>query len=129
MSRCLDEPDDMATGTKDGEVSGCAGAFEASDVPALRDAAESALCSRRAQQELAEGRARAAVAFLDRALLQRDAGIPDSRLQGHLIRARAHSAEGDGEACAGDVETALSIVNGGVKPGHVAEQKWATLVR
>ena len=26
-----------------------------------------------------------------------------------------------------DIEGA--IVNGGVKPGHVAEQKWATLVR
>ena len=83
--------------------------FEASDVPALRDAAESALC-RRAQHELTEGRARDAVAFLDRALLQGRAGIPDSRLQGHLIRARAHVAEGDGEACAGDVEAALSIL-------------------
>ena len=83
--------------------------FEVSDVPALRDAAESALC-RRAQHELTEGRARTAVAFLDRALLQGKAGMPDSRLQGHLIRARAHLAEGDGEACAGDVETALSIL-------------------
>ena len=83
--------------------------FEASDVPALRDAAESALC-RRGQHELTEGRARTAVAFLDRALLQGRAGIPDSRLQGHLIRARAHLVEGDGEACAGDVETALSIL-------------------
>ena len=51
-----------------------------------------------------------AVALLDRALLQARGGIPDSRLQGHLIRARAHLAEGDGEACAGDVETALSIL-------------------
>ena len=83
--------------------------FEASDVPALRDAAESALC-RRAQHELTEGRARVAVAFLDRALLQGRAGIPDSRLQGYLIRARARLAEGDGEGCAGDVETALSIL-------------------
>ena len=83
--------------------------FEASDVPALRDVVESALC-RRAQHELTEGRARAAVAFLDRALLQGRAGIPDSRLQGHLIRARARLAEGDGDACAGDVETALSIL-------------------
>ena len=83
--------------------------FEVSDVPELRDAAESALC-RRAQHELTEGRARTAVAFLDRALLQGKAGMPDSRLQGHLIRARAHLAEGDGEACAGDVETALSIL-------------------
>ena len=83
--------------------------FEASEVPALRDAAESALC-RRAQHELSEGRARYAVAFLDRALLQARGGIPDSRLQGHLIRARAHQAEGDGEACVGDVEAALSIL-------------------
>ena len=83
--------------------------FEASDEPALRDAAESALC-RRAQHELTEDRARTAVAFLDRALLPDRAGIPDSRLQGHLIRARAYLAEGDGDACADDVETALSIL-------------------
>ena len=83
--------------------------FEGSDVPALRDAAESALC-RRAQHEVTEGRASAAVAFLDRALLEGRAGIPDSRLQGHLVRARAHLAEGDGEACARDVEKALSIL-------------------
>ena len=83
--------------------------FEASDLPALRDAAESALCGR-AEHELTEGRTREAVAFLDRALLQGRAGIPDGRLQSHLIRARAHLAEGDGEAGAGDVETALSIL-------------------
>ena len=83
--------------------------FEESDVPELRDSAESALC-RRAQHELTEGRARAAIAFLDRALLERRAGIPDSRLHGHLVRARAHLAKGDGEACAGDVETVLSIL-------------------
>ena len=83
--------------------------FEASDVLALRDAAEEALC-RRAHHELTEGRARTAVGLLDRALLQGQAGTPDSRLQGHLIRARAHLAEGDGEACAGDVEKALSIL-------------------
>ena len=83
--------------------------FEESDVPELRDSAESALC-RRAKHELTEGGARAAVAFLDRALLEQRAGIPDSRLQGHLVRARAHLAEGDGEACARDVETALSIL-------------------
>ena len=83
--------------------------FEASDVPTLRDAAESALCGR-AQHELSEGRARDAVAFLDRALLPRRAGIPDSRLQGHLVRARARLAEGNREACAGDVERALSIL-------------------
>ena len=83
--------------------------FEESDVPALRDAAESALC-RRAQHELTEGRARTALGFLDRALLQTLSGIPDSRLQGHLIRARAHLAEGDGEASARDVEAALSIL-------------------
>ena len=83
--------------------------FEASDEPALRDAAESALCGW-AQHELTEGRSRTAVALLDRVLLPVQAGMPDSRLQGHLIRARAHLAEGDGEACAGDVEAALSIL-------------------
>ena len=83
--------------------------FEASDEPALRDAAESALCMR-AQHELTEGRARTALGLLDRALLQGRAGMPDSRLQGHLIRARAHLAEGDGEACSAGVVTALSIL-------------------
>ena len=83
--------------------------FEASDEPVLRDAAESALCSR-AQHELTEGRATPALGFLDRALLQGRAGMPDSRLQGHLIRAQAYLAEGDGEASAEDVETALSIL-------------------
>ena len=62
--------------------------FEASDATELRNAAESALCMR-AQHELAEGRARTAVAFLDRALLQAREGVPGSRLQGHLIRAPA----------------------------------------
>ncbi|MDE0702359.1 MAG: tetratricopeptide repeat protein [Rhodospirillaceae bacterium] len=83
--------------------------FEDSDVLALRDAAESALC-RRAQHELTEGRARTAVGLLDRALLPARAGMPDSRLQGHLLRARAHLAEGDRETCADDVEAALSIL-------------------
>ncbi len=83
--------------------------FEASDLPALRDAAESALCGR-AEHELTEGRAKDAVTFLDRALLQARAGMPDSRLQGYLIRARAHRVAGDSESCAGDVETALSIL-------------------
>ena len=39
-------------------------------------------------------------------------GIPDSRLRGHLVRARTHLEEGDDEACARDVETALSILPG-----------------
>ena len=83
--------------------------FEASDEPALRGAAESALCWR-AQHELTEGGARTALGLLDRALLQGRAGVPDIRLHGHLIRARAHLAEGDSEACARDVETGLSIL-------------------
>ena len=83
--------------------------FEASDVPLLRDAAESALC-RWAQHELADGGASVAVELLDRVLLEGRTGMPDSRLQGHLIRASAHLTTGDLEACAGDVETALSIL-------------------
>ncbi|MDE0306460.1 MAG: tetratricopeptide repeat protein [Albidovulum sp.] len=83
--------------------------FEESNVPALRDAAESAHFGR-AEHELTRGRPRIAVALLDRALLQERAGIPDSRLQGHLIRARAYLAEGDTEASARDIETALSIL-------------------
>ena len=84
--------------------------FEASDVPVLRDAAELALCTR-ARHKLTKGRARTAIEFLDRALIQGRTGMPDSRLQGHLIRASAHLAEGDGKACARDVETALSILS------------------
>jgi hypothetical protein len=83
--------------------------FEESDSPVLRDAAEAAL-RRRGQHELTQGRARTALGFLDRALFQGRAGMLDSRLQGHLIRASAHLAEGDGDACARDVETALSIL-------------------
>ncbi len=83
--------------------------FEASDVPALRDTAETALYAR-AQHELAEGTSRTAVTFLDRALLQARAGNLENRLRGHLIRARAHLAEGDSEACVRDVETALLIL-------------------
>ncbi len=83
--------------------------FEVSEVPALRDAAETALY-RRAQHELNEGGVKSAIAFLDRALLSDLAGVLDSRLQGHLIRARAHLADGNGEACVEDVEAALSIL-------------------
>ena len=83
--------------------------FEASDEPALRGAAESALCWR-GQHELTEGRARTALGFLNRALLQPRSGVPDFRLHGHLTRARAHLAVGDSEGCARDVETALSIL-------------------
>ncbi|MDE0150155.1 MAG: tetratricopeptide repeat protein [Rhodospirillaceae bacterium] len=83
--------------------------FEDSDEPALRVAAEMALC-RRAEHELSEGRARTAVGLLDRALLPARAGMPASRLQGHLVRAQAHLAEGDGEASTRDVVTALSIL-------------------
>ena len=83
--------------------------FEASDVPALRDPAESALCMR-AQQELTAGRAETSVTYLDRALLQTRMGLADRRLQGHLLRAQAHLATGNADACAEDVETALSLV-------------------
>ncbi len=83
--------------------------FEASDEPALRGAAESALCWR-AQHELTEGRARAALGFLNRALLQPRSGAPDIRLHGHLTRARAYLAVGDSEGCARDVEAALLIL-------------------
>ena len=57
--------------------------FEASDEPALRGAAESALCWR-AQHEMSEGRARTAVAFLDRALLQGWAGNSGQQITGPL---------------------------------------------
>lgn len=87
------------------------GRFETSDVPALRGAAESALCGL-AKHELTEGRARSAVALLDRALLQVREGVPNGRLQGHLVRAKVHLVEGNREASAGDVEKALSILPG-----------------
>ena len=76
---------------------------------ALHDAAESALC-RRARHDLIEGRAWTVIAFLDRALLKARARTPDCRLQVNLNRARARLLEGDSEACAGDVETTLSIL-------------------
>ena len=83
--------------------------FGKSDVQALRDLEEWALC-KRAQHELTEGRARVAIEFLDHVLLQERAGLPNTRLQGHLVRARGWLAEGDCKACAGDIETALSIL-------------------
>ena len=83
--------------------------FEASDVPALRDPAESALCMR-AQQELIAGRAETSVTYLDRALLPTRLGLAERRLEGHLLRARAHLTNGNADACAEDTETALSIV-------------------
>ena len=84
--------------------------FEMSEVLRIRDAAELALCGR-AQHELAEGRSRAAIALLDRAILQERTGIQGSRLQCHLTRARAHLVQGNNEACAADVEAALSILS------------------
>ncbi len=84
--------------------------FETSDEPALRNVAELALC-RGADHELSKGRTIAALGLLDRALPEASAGYPDSRLQGHLIRARAHLVEGDDEACARDIERALSILS------------------
>ncbi len=83
--------------------------FEASDVSALRDAVESALCGR-ARQELTRGQASAALEFLDRVLLQARGGTPGSRVQVHMLRSRAHLTEGDAEACARDVEATLSIL-------------------
>ena len=83
--------------------------FEASDVPALRKTAESALFML-AQHELSESRAKTALKYLDRSLQQERAEISDIRLNCHLMRARAHLAAGNGEACAGDVKTALSIL-------------------
>ncbi len=85
------------------------GRFETSEVRMLRNAADSALC-RQAEHELASGQSKAAIALLDRALRQERGGFPDSILQGHMTRARAHLAECDIEACAKDVETALSIL-------------------
>ena len=84
--------------------------FETSDVLQLRGAAESAL-RRRAQHELTKGCTRIALGLLDRALAQARAGIPESRLQAILVRARAHLGEGNGAVCSRDVETALSILS------------------
>ena len=83
--------------------------YEASDLPMLRNAAEMAL-SKRASYELTKGRAVAAIEFVDRALRSENTGLPDSRLQGHLIRARAHLAEGEDAACVRDVEAVLATL-------------------
>ncbi|MCY3878836.1 MAG: hypothetical protein OXF74_06615 [Rhodobacteraceae bacterium] len=83
--------------------------FEASDVVLLRDAAELALCLW-AEQELKERRPEVALGLLDRALHAEQLGVVERRLHGHLIRAGAHLAAGNGEACAADVQMALSIL-------------------
>ena len=83
--------------------------FESSNQPALRNAAVSALCGL-AEYELTDGQARTAIAFLDRVLLPERESHLESRLKGHLVRARAHVVEGDLEASTTDVKTALSIL-------------------
>ena len=85
--------------------------FEESDRPMLRSAVEAALWGR-AGHELTGGRARAAIALLDRALLPDRPGLPGIRMQGHMLRARAHLAEGGIAACAEDVGAALAILPG-----------------
>ncbi len=84
--------------------------FEASNRPALRDAAESALCWQARYELTVGGRESVAIAFLDRALMQERAGRPDTRMRCHLVRAQAYLAKGDNDACAGDIGAALSIL-------------------
>ncbi len=83
--------------------------FESSNLPALRNAAESALCGL-AEYELTDGQASTAITFMDRVLLPEREGSLDSRLKGHLVRARAHLVEGDLGASTTDVKSVLSIL-------------------
>ena len=83
--------------------------FESSDLPTLRNAAETAL-SKKAAYELTSGRAPAAIELIDRVLEKEKAGLPESKLLGHMIRARAYQFDGNMAACKQDVETALVIL-------------------
>ena len=84
--------------------------FETSDVQLSCEVMHLALCSM-ALKEFLNGNARAAEALVDRVLLDSGTVLPGARLRGHLVRAHARSEIGKNEACAKDVEQALSILS------------------
>ncbi len=84
--------------------------FGASDAPALRQTADTALIGL-AGHELKQGNAGAAVEAADR-VLQHEKGTPDSRWRALFVRALAHLKEGDRAACALDIEAGLEVLPG-----------------
>ena len=83
--------------------------FGDSDNPTLRSTGETAQLNR-AGLELMHGRAEAAIEAVNRVLNGEGAGAPETRLYGHLIRARASRKTGDESACVQDVEAVLSML-------------------
>ena len=64
----------------------------------------------RALVELALGQAGTAIETINEVLQREGARFPEFRLEGHLVRAKAHLANGDHAECAQDVETSLAIL-------------------
>lgn len=83
--------------------------FAASDSPTLRITADIAQLNR-AVVELVLGKAGTAIDTVDEVLKREGVGFSEARLKGHLIRAKAHLANGDQTACAQDVEASLAIL-------------------
>ena len=84
--------------------------FGTSDVPSLRQTADSALIGL-AGHELRQGNAGAAAEAADRVLHHED-GTPDSRWRALFVRALAYLDEGDRAACALDIEAGLEVLLG-----------------
>ena len=83
--------------------------FGTSDSPTLRIGADMAQLNR-ALVELALGQAGTAIETITEVLEREGARFPEFRLKGHLVRAKAHLANGDHAECAQDVETSLAIL-------------------
>ena len=84
--------------------------FAVSPVGTLRTAAERALLNK-AAFDLASGRTEAAIATVDRVFELNIAGLQVSPWRGHLIRARAHLADGNPASGVQDVEHLLMILS------------------
>ncbi|MCY3731496.1 MAG: hypothetical protein OXF98_09150, partial [Rhodospirillaceae bacterium] len=83
--------------------------FAASARQMLRSMAETALLNK-AALDLASGRAETAIATVNRVLALNIVGLPVRPWRGHLIRAKAHLAQGNTAICAQDVEDLLMIL-------------------
>ena len=83
--------------------------FGTNDSPNARNAVTTALVLK-AATDLVSGRARTAIAAVDRAFRQGGAGSPEIELFAHMTRARAHLVEGDVAACVRDVEAVLVVL-------------------
>lgn len=83
--------------------------FETSDHPMLRYATQIALFNK-AALELANGRSEAAIAAADRGFEVDGTEKQWNKSRGHIVRAQAHSIEGNRAACEQDVKSLLSIL-------------------